>query len=248
MTYSSICTIAAVAAFSLLGQSECLATRAAEQINVNAKEQGMRSSGESELAYEPVLDLIRTHGGKRDGSGLTALFSRSANREVRQSPAIALSDGRTAVMIAARITPIGGSPVNFSLEGADLLSMKKIRGDEWQIKALPVKGTIRMALVVMHGTQKIRYPLTVAPPAPDGTDLSDQGYHAFFADESGRLDLNGDGLKDYQDDYLFLANYLTKQNVTGRDRSARKQRALQRSLTVAPAPPKPEFNPDDFPD
>jgi len=235
-----------IATLSLFGQGVVIEARA-EQINANDAVHGMQS-GEGDMAYEPILELMRNHNAPRDGNGLANLFSRPGDPAVRQSPAIALSDGRTALLIAARITPVAGSPVNFSLEGAELLSMKKIRGDEWQIRAMPGKGTLRMALVVMQGERKVRYPLTVAPPVPDGTDLSAHAFHQFFADDGGRLDLNGDGLKDYQDDYLFLANYLAKQNATGRDRSARKQRALQRSLKIVPAPPKPEFNPDDFPD
>jgi len=248
MTHLTIYSIATAAAFSLLGQIAVIEARSAEQVDVNAAVQGMQPTEGSSVAYEPVLNLIRDYSGPRDGKSLEALFSRPANRVVRQAPAIALSDGRTAVIIAARITPIEDSPVNFSLEGASLISMQKIKGDEWQIKALPVKGTTWMALEVMHGKQKIRYPLTVAPPVPGGVDLTVQGYHAFFKDDSGRLDLNKDGRKDYQDDYLYLANYLAKQNAAGRDRSARKQRALQRSLTVVPATPKQDFNPDDFPD
>lgn len=248
MTHSSIYSLAAVAAFSLFGQNAVIEARAAEQVNVPAEVHGMQPADDERVAYEPVLGLIRDYSGPRDGNSLEALFSRPANPVVRQSPAIALSDGKTAVIIAASITPIAGSPVNFSLEGANLISMKIIKGEEWQIKAMPDTGTMRMALVVMQGNRKIKYPLTVAPPVPEGTDLTVQGYQAFFEGESGRLDLNKDGRKDYQDDYLFLANYLAKQNAAGRDRSARKQRALQRSLTVVPAPPRPEFNPDDFPD
>jgi len=246
MKRSTLIAMIATAALSLLWQSAVIDARA-EQINANVAVQGMQP-GEGDMAYEPILELMRNHNAPRDGNSLTALFSRPGDPVVRQTPTIALSDGRTAVLIAARITPVADSPVNFSLEGAELLSMKKIKGDEWQIRAMPSKGTLRMALVVMQGERRIRYPLTVAPPVPDGTDLSARAFHEFFADDGGRLDLNGDGRKDYQDDYVFLANYLAKQNATGRDRSARKQRALQRSLNVVPAPPKPEFNPDDFPD
>jgi len=239
-------TYTLIAALSLFGQSAVMDARA-EEINANVAVQGGQP-GKSDMAYEPILELVRNHNAPRDGDSLTALFSRPGDPLVRQTPTISLSDGRTALLIAARITPAADNPVNFSLEGADLLSMKKIKGDEWQIRAMPGKGTMQMALVVMRGERKTRYPLTVAPPVPDGTDLSAYAFHQFFANDGGRLDLNGDGRKDYQDDYVFLANYLAKQNTTGRDRNARKQRALQRSLNTVPAPPKPEFNPDDFPD
>lgn len=206
------------------------------------------TEGDPSLAYEPVLNLVRDYTGPRDGSSLGALFSSPPDRTVRQLPPIALSDGRTAVIIAAKISPKEGKAVNFSLQGAKILTMNKIRGDEWQIKAMPVKGATAMAMEIVQGEQKTVYPLVVSPPVPEETDLSAHGFHEFFEKVGNRLDLNADGRKDYLDDYIFLANYLTRQTATGRDLNARKQRALQRSLTIVPPAPKPEFNPADFPD
>lgn len=195
---------------------------------------------------ESVLELFRRHAGQTSPGQLTALFSRPAAEPVRQSPAIALSDGKTAVIIAARIAPDGETATSFSLEGASVISLKKVKADEWRITALPDKGTATMALHVLHGERRTVHPLVVAPPLPPEVDLTPGGFEEFLGDR--QRDLNGDGRRDYLDDYTYTANYLVRQGTSRPDRSSRKERALQRTLTVVPAPPKPEFDPDDFPE
>lgn len=192
-----------------------------------------------------VLERFRTYTGHRTTSGLTGLFEQSANRIVRQLPAIAMSDGRTAVIIVARIVPVEGRAINFSLEGASLISAKKIRADEWEIKALPVTGTVNLSLMVMNGAETVTYPLIIAPQLPRETDLSLSGFQDYL-EQSGGRDLNGDGRRDYLDDYIYTANYLTKQQSTGRDKSARQQRAIKRTLAVKPESQKPEYDPSLF--
>jgi hypothetical protein len=126
-----------------------------------------------------------------------------------------------------------------------LISVKKIKNDEWEIRALPVTGTATMSLLVMNGSETVTYPLIVAPQLPSETDLSLQGFEEYLGQSGGR-DLNGDGRSDYVDDYIYTANYLTKQQSTGRDKAARQQRAIKRSLAVKPEPPKPEYDPSLF--
>jgi len=199
-----------------------------------------------------VLERFRSHTGLRTEEALTALFLPSGDARVRQLPLISLSDGRTAVNITARIVPTAGRAVNFSLEGAVLLSVRSIKSDEWHIKALPDKGAVSMTLLVMNGTETSRYPLVAAPPLPAGTDLSRQGFLLFLEKSGDRgkksTDLNGDDRNDYLDDYIFTANFLANQRATGRDRNARQQRALQRTLAVKPEAQKPEIDSDLFPD
>ena len=200
----------------------------------------------------PVLERFRSYTGQRTIEELSALFNQPASTIVRQQPAIAISDGRTAVLITARIAPEDGHAINFSLDGATLVSLKKIKTDEWQIKALPNQGTVAMSLLVLHGTVSTTYPLIAAPPLPPAADAGLQGFQEYL-DKSGdaeaaTMDLNGDGHIDYQDDYIYTANYLAKQQASGRDRSARKQRALQRTLMLKPEPQKPEYDLNDFPD
>lgn len=215
-------------------------------------EQGVNTGATTSEGVISVFERFRTYSGHRTTDAFTALFTLPANTIVRQQPVIAISDGRSAVIIAAKITPKADSTTNFSLSGATLVSLKKIKSDEWQIKALPERGTMSMALLVLHGADTITYPLTVAPPLPESTDFSPQGFQEYLEksrnSETVPIDLNGDGRNDFQDDYIYTANFLANQQASGRDRDARKQRALQRTLLLKPAVQKPEFDPKDFPD
>jgi len=204
---------------------------------------GSHSAGQSTGSAMPVLERFRTYTGPRTPEALTALFSQPAGSVVRQLPLIALSDGSTAVIIAARITTPEGRAISFSLEGANLLSTRKIKEAEWELKALPDKGGVTMSLLVMNGKETISYPLTVAPALPAEADLSIQGFEDFLAKGNGSgqtaRDLNNDGRHDYLDDYIFTANFLAQQLTTGRDKNARQQRALKRTLTVEPVQKRP---------
>jgi len=211
-----------------------------------------QSSGQSAENAMPVLERFRTYTGNQTVADLTSLFDLPQNSIVRQLPTIAISDGRTAVIIAARITTPEGKAISFSVEGATLLSTRKIKEAEWELKALPDKGVVTMSLLVMHGVETTSYPLTVAPPLPPETDLSNQGFEDYLAGGTGSgqaaRDLNNDGRHDYLDDYIFTANFLAVQRTTGNDTSARQLRALKRTLTVEPGQKKPEFDPAAFPE
>lgn len=195
-----------------------------------------KSAGGTDMS---VLERFRTYTGNHTAYDLAALFDLPRNSIVRQLPTIAISDGRTAVIIAAMMAAPEGKAISFSVEGATLLSTRKIKEAEWELKALPDKGVVTMSLLVMQGGETISYPLTVAPPLPAETDLSDQGFQDFLARGAGSgqaaRDLNNDGRHDYLDDYIFTANFLAKQRTTGNDTSARQQRALKRALAVEPA-------------
>jgi len=197
---------------------------------------GQSSAGTGKLsgAGLSVLDRFRSYDGQRTIEGLTALFDLPAGSIIRQQPIIAISDGRTAVIVAVRLTPVDGRAINFSFEGATPLSTRKIKADEWELKALPDRGTVEMALLIRNGPATVSYPLTVAPGVTPDTDLSARGFQAFLDREQAAADLNSDGRTDYLDDYIFTANFLSRQQATGRDRSARRQRALKRTLAVEP--------------
>jgi len=210
------------------------------------------STGQGAVAVVPVLERFRTYTGPRTPEALSSLFIQPTGSIVRQLPLIALSDGSTAIIIAARITTPEGRAISFSLEGATLLATKKIKEAEWELKALPDKGAVTMTLLVMNSGEISSYPLTVAPGLPPEIDLSAQGFEGFLAGETGSGqaagDLNSDGRRDYLDDYIYTANFLAQQRTTGRDKGARQQRALKRTLTVEPVQKRPEFDPAAFPE
>jgi len=68
-------------------------------------------------------------------------------------------------------------------------------------------------------------PLTVSPQADVDLDKSGSVTEADFqlflktrgTDDAPKFDLNGDGKRDYQDDYIFTANYLVKAGNVKKD-------------------------------
>lgn len=184
-----------------------------------------------------VLERFRTYNGQRNLDELVKLFTPSATAIVRQQPLVAISDGRATIVIAAKISTSEDRAINFSLEKATLVSVRKLKTDEWEIKAIPEKNVFDMALLVKTDSGVVRYPLTVSPPLPVEIVPSEQFFINWLNlkdSEPGAtsLDLNQDGRHDYIDDYIYTANYMSKLITSGDSREARRQRALQRTLSA----------------
>jgi len=197
------------------------------------------------VTVEPsVLDRFRLYSGERTPQELSALFTTHTPAKIRQQPRIALSDGSTSVIVAIKVAAPDGAAPNFSLVGASLVSLQRKAGDEWLLTVLPAKGVMDVALMVVTGKSMLELPLTVAPPLPADTDLSLEAFTAYLngpgTGDNSLQDLNGDGQRDYRDDYIFTANYLSRQSTAGSSLDARRQRALQRTLSGKPAPPATE--------
>lgn len=172
------------------------------------------SPATKEAITTSVLERFRTHAGPRTPAALTALFAAPAAATIRQQPEVALSDGDTAVKISIAVGSEQSKAPNIAFEGAKLISLKHNKGDKWDIEALPVAGSWNTTLILQTGSVTREVPLTVAPVLPAGTDLSEQGFIAFLGGPKTSvrplLDLNNDGKFDYQDDYIFTANYLVR--------------------------------------
>jgi len=194
------------------------------------------------IAQQTVLERFRLYQGERTPDDLSALFSMAESTVVRQQPRIALSDGSTAVILAIKLAPVDGTAPNFSLRNAALINLQQKNNSEWVLKALPTKGTLEAALVVAAGSGIREYPLTVAAPLPVGAKPGLQELKDFLKNPAGEcakeMDLNSDGACDYKDDYIYTANHLYSESLSGRSKEARRQRALQRTLSV-PSPVKP---------
>jgi len=164
-------------------------------------------------APSSVLERFRTYSGARTPAALGELFSAPVREGVRQQPEVVLSNGAVTVSVAAVIPAQGSTAPNFAFKGARLISNARITKDEWLVDALPETGAIDVEMVVLSNGIVLEIPLTVAPPLPAETDLSEKGFITFLGDtKSGAQplqDLNGDGRRDYLDDYIFTANYLS---------------------------------------
>jgi hypothetical protein len=163
-----------------------------------------------------VLDRFQSHSGPRSPAALSSLFTMPLPINIIQHPDIALSDGISTVTIETAFATPNNTVPNFACNGAQLISVKRNDTGAWVIMILPDKNSWNTSLIVLTGSVSLEIPLTVAPKLAAGTDLSKQGFISFLGSSKGPdsqplLDLNGDGLYDYLDDYIFTANYLVKQ-------------------------------------
>ncbi len=162
--------------------------------------------------YAGILELFRAYKGERSPAIFTALFSNEISPAVHQEPAVVLSDGTTPVKILVKLAASGDRSPNFSLNGAKLLSLKKGDPSTWIVEALPKAGVMQATLTILTEGDLIEYPLTLAPVVA-GVSSADTEFAVFLADP--KRDLNGDGRHDYQDDFVYTANFLIKKGAGG---------------------------------
>ena len=175
---------------------------------------------ENKAAFErSVLEQFREYQGEKSPKSLIALL-KSAMAGNRQEPPLALSDGNTSVKIFVELPVSGKVAPNFALKEAKLVSLKKSSDSAWVVEILPNKGTFEAAVIVLEDNKTIKLPFTVAPPLSAGHKigkgevLTEADFITFLkelgTEKVPRFDLNGDGKRDYIDDYIFTVNFLIK--------------------------------------
>jgi hypothetical protein len=166
-----------------------------------------------------VLEQFSEYKGEKTPKNLIALF-KSAMAGNRQEPPLVLSDGKTIVKVFVDLPATGKVAPNFALKEAKLVSLKRSSDSTWVVEVLPNKGTFDAAVIVLEDDKTVKLPLTVAPPLSadikigKGGVLSEADFISFLkergTEKAPRFDLNGDGKRDYIDDYIFTVNYLAK--------------------------------------
>lgn len=164
-----------------------------------------------------VLDRFREFKGPRSVDAFIALFDEENMIGWRQSPSIAVTDGKAELTVGFIAPPGQVNPSDISVRGARLLSLSRDpdNTNTWIARVLPNKGSSEAAFTVSLGELTITYPLTVAPgiavKGPKTGKLSKAVFEDYLKGKAGvlqKLDLNGDGKRDYRDDYILTANYL----------------------------------------
>lgn len=170
-----------------------------------------------DIVYPAVSEKVKTSSEKVTMEKLLALFELPKELPYAQTPRVVLSDGKASVRLTVRLAGDGKETPSFALKQAKLLSLQQGEGGEWLIEALPVVNTNEAALTVSLEASSILIPLTVAQPINgrslgDLKVLSEKTFPLFLKErgtkEAPRYDLNGDGKRDYLDDYIFAANFL----------------------------------------
>ena len=172
---------------------------------------------------QSVLDSFRLFEGERTVESLTALFQSSGGASARQSPAIAIADGtRTVTVTISKL--VGDSAPKFSFDAARFVALARAGEGELALEVRPDQGVSQASVIILNNGGRQELPLTVAPPADIDLDRSGgitEADFQLFLSERGtpaepRFDLNGDGRRDYLDDYIFTANYLVQSQGASR--------------------------------
>jgi len=175
---------------------------------------GDEATADAVVSDESVVERFRLFKKERTPKNLIALFKPSPTVS-RQEPAIAIADGKMTV----RVT-IGGVPSNkapsFTFTAARYVAFQNLSETEWLLEAKPDKGATSAEIVILSGGKVRRIPLTVVPAARVDLTVPGKVTEADFelflrergTEKAPRHDLNGDGKRDYLDDYIFAANYL----------------------------------------
>jgi hypothetical protein len=161
--------------------------------------------------YESVLERFRKHRKERTEKAFLSLFDQGEASGFRQEPQVVLSDGKATVKVFFVVSASGGSAPDFALRGAKLVSVKQDadRSNTWVIEARPEKGEYEASLLVPRGDVILEYPLTLAPKislSDKSGPVTDEDFSRYLS--AKKRDLNGDGKRDYLDDYIFTANFI----------------------------------------
>jgi hypothetical protein len=173
-----------------------------------------RSNRKTATVYtqKSVLDRFKEYKGERTIAAMLSLFENESMIGCRQEPSVAISDGKSIVRVVFLSTPGANPASDLSVTGARLISLSKDpdNTNTWIAELVPEKGAYRAGIAVSQGELKMIFPLAVSPK----TDV----YHVrpgtwtdadfLYYLKRQRTDLNGDGKRDYLDDYLFTANYI----------------------------------------
>ncbi len=181
------------------------------------------------IVYNGIAERFKQYTGSKKLSDMVLLFDKKVTQSINQDPAIIINDGKSkatlTVDIPARIT----SSPNFAVHGGALVSFKQekqIKG-RWIVEIQPEAGPGNVTLTILAGSEQFEYPLTIIPPVKTKLTFDEKGWNSFIK-ETGTAqaplhDLNSDGVRDYTDEFIFVANYLLN-------------KAAAAKATVVPAP------------
>lgn len=167
-----------------------------------------------QIIYKGVLDRFKTYRGDKSLPFMAALFRKEISQFVRQEPEVAVSDGKSRIRIIVDLPNSLQTSPNFALDNATIISARKdsvVKG-RWIIEALPEAAAWKATLSIIAGEESFEYPLTVTPPLGSSLKADQSGWNSFLKEigtpQKPLHDFNRDGLRDYIDEFIFVANHL----------------------------------------
>ncbi|MBV5340975.1 MAG: hypothetical protein J0665_15695 [Deltaproteobacteria bacterium] len=161
-----------------------------------------------------ILEQFKRYNGSKNLSAIVTLFDKKIAHTISQVPSILLSNGQSEATLTVDIpTGINSSP-NFAVKGGKLVSFKRDKQSmgRWIIAVLPEAGAVRVTVIIITSAEELEFPLTVAPSVKAGVTYDENGWKIFLKEvgttKAPLHDLNNDGVRDYVDEFIFVANYL----------------------------------------
>lgn len=167
-----------------------------------------------QVVFKSAADRFKTYRGDKSLPIMSALLGKEISKFISQEPTVALSDGKSRIRIVIDIPKRNANSPNFALDNATTLSVKKEAGENgrWIIEAMPEVNAWKATLSIIAGEDSFEYPLTVAPPLGSSIKADQAGWDMFLKEVGSpkklRCDFNNDGLCDYIDEFIFVANHL----------------------------------------
>lgn len=174
------------------------------------------------------LERFRVFQGEKSLATLSALLKTDADDIFTQLPAAALADGKTTLTLFIAMNT-GDKAPNFAFTSARFVSVNHTEKG-WELEVKPEKDALNASVTMLYDGHSQDIPLTVAPKAAlvAGTarPVSEADYQMFLKErgtpEKPKFDLNGDGKRDYIDDYIYTVNYLVKLEEQARKSGTKK--------------------------
>jgi hypothetical protein len=179
-----------------------------------------------------VLEKFKLFTGEPTVKALTALFNPDSSASFSQSPAIGIADGKESVTLLISKVP-GDKAPSFVFNSARSVSVTPAGDGDWELVVKPYKGVVKASVIMMLNGTEQEFPLTVAPRANvvlgKSAEASEADFQVYLKDRgtasAPRFDMNGDGKRDYLDDYIYTANYLLKMQEKASKRKPAQSKA-----------------------
>jgi hypothetical protein len=204
--------------------TETAQAKVTEQIEKPEKPTAVAKAEETPqyVVYKGIFERFKQYKENKKLASMAALFDRKVAAFIEQSPHILLTDGRTKAVLSIDLPARISSSPNFAVSGGKLVSFiqdKQLKG-RWIVEVLPDVATGKSTVTIIAGVEQFEYPLTVAPEIKKTQTFDEKGWNIFLK-EVGTVnvplhDLNNDGVRDYMDEYIFVANYLVQKEVAAK--------------------------------
>jgi hypothetical protein len=188
------------------------------------------------VVYKGISERFKQYTGSKALPAMAALFEKKIAQTIHQEPAILLSDGKSKATLTIDVPARIITSPNFAVNGGTLVSFRqdKTVNGRWIAEVLPETAAGKVTLTIIAGAEEFEFPLTVAPPVTTALTLDERGWDRFLkeagTDKAPLHDLNNDGVRDYLDEFIFVANYLARRTIPEKPASIPKKPEKTRSL------------------